>query len=319
MGTMFIDIPSRLRGVEFSRLNFLLELQEPYLARSEALLRLRRELRQAGRQLLAPDRFAPLFDPPPPTDPVARRQVQLPGPPFVLQWPDRLPQRLEAGDVLEVAATFWGEGRQRLGDFAQVMQALGPRGVHQGEGRFELIGIEAADGSGARRPLWGAGAKLGGLAPPSLEAGWYLETNLPVSDCLRLEFCQPARLLSAGRPLFRASFARLFPFILRRVTSMLQAHCGIDAGGEAPWLLARAATVQASDNHLHWQDWRCLAREEENQELGGLTGSLWLRGEALGDLFWLLALGALMNLGKGASFGAGHYLLHHQNRHQAVA
>lgn len=305
---MFIDIPSWLQAAEFSRLTFLLEFQHPYPAPPEALLRLRRELRQTGRHLLDREPFALLFDPSVAADPVARRQFQLPGPPFVLQWPDPLPHGFEAGDVLPLTVVFWGEGRQRLGDFARVVRDLGPRGLHCGEGRVELVGIEAMDAGGNRSPLWQPGERLEWLAPPALEARWYLETA-PVDVNLKLQFCTPARLLAEGRPLFRASFARLFPFILRRVTSMLHAHCGVVPTIEPRHLVARAATVEVRENRLFWHDWRALEGEGERHDLGGLSGSLSIGGEAIGELFWVLGLGALMNLGKGASFGAGRYLL----------
>ena len=60
---------------------------------------------------------------------------------------------------------------------------------------------------------------LGEIAPPVNDLRWWLETFAEV-DSIVLEFVTPARLLSHGRPLFRIDFARLFPYILRRVSSV---------------------------------------------------------------------------------------------------
>ena len=41
--------------------------------------------------------------------------------------------------------------------------------------------------------------------------------------------------------------------------------------------------------------------------LGGVIDELVVEGEDLGNFSWLLNLGALMNIGKGAAYGAGCY------------
>jgi hypothetical protein len=118
----------------------------------------------------------------------------------------------------------------------------------------------------------------------------------------------PARLLSVNRPLFRPTFQRLLPFILRRVTSLLYT-CGDFELVDAEQLLKGAAPVQERENTLAWKDWRTLDGEEEKVEIGGIKGSVVLSGEGLLDILWLLNIGSLCNVGKGASYGAGHFLL----------
>ncbi len=272
-------------------------------------MRLRRDLRQSGRQVLGRgERFTRLFDPPLAADPVARRRFQRPGPPFVILPPAKIPRQLEPGDIFPLQVIFWGEGRQFLADFIRVLEEFGPVGIHRGEGRFELLTVEGEDAAGTLGQIWRAGENPERLAPPASEAGWWLEAAVPAGP-LCLEFLTPARLITEGRPLFRASFNRLFPFILRRVTSMLHAHCGLEPVDNPRVLIGRAAEVIEVENRLAWRDWRVLEGENKRQELGGLTGHLRLGGEALDDLRWILGLGSLLNLGKGAAFAAGHYVL----------
>ena len=63
------------RTIEYSLVHFHLEFLEPYVLSLETLLRLRRDLHAAGRQVLG-DRYGSLFDPALPLDPVALRRHQ---------------------------------------------------------------------------------------------------------------------------------------------------------------------------------------------------------------------------------------------------
>ncbi|RME40677.1 MAG: hypothetical protein D6794_01805, partial [Deltaproteobacteria bacterium] len=60
---------------------------------------------------------------------------------------------------------------------------------------------------------------------------------------------------------------------------------------------------------LVWQDWRTLEGEMRSQALGGVTGRVTVPTE------WMMAAGAVIqlcrwfNVGKGAAFGAGCFLL----------
>ena len=314
---MIAEIPRELQGIDFALIRFQLEFQDSFRVGREVLLCLRRDLLQAARLALSQnasstegiDRFSALFEPPLPVDPVALRRHQRPGAPFAL-----LPEaggagEYEAGDLLDLKIAFWGVGIQSLGDFARTLRVLGRLGLHRGEGSFELAAIIAEDAAGNRSRIWRDGEDLENLAPPLCNACWWLEADLPGGGCIDMEFMTPARLLSRRKPLFHPSFEKLFPFILRRVTSMMYSHCGVELSMEAQTLLQAAARVDTPVNLLHWEDWKTLTGEEKDQDLGGVSGLLRLEGDALGEILWVLKLGSLMNIGKNAAFGAGHYRL----------
>lgn len=297
--------------VEFSLIHFHLEFQESYWLTLEALLRLRRDLQSAARQVLGErgeEGFVALFDPPLPVDPFALRRFQRPGPPFVII-PDVEQQGdYDAGDRFVLRVTFWGEGIRLLGDFARVLQGLGRLGLHRGEGLFELVAVDSEDSAGNRSPLWQEGKAMLELAPTVIDLRWWLNGFSEASSVV-LEFLTPARLLSQGRPLFKIDFRRLFPFILRRVGSMLYAHCGAEVIDDPESLLAAAALTDEMENRLRWQDWRTLVGPEQAQDLGGVIGSVRLGGEGLSEVLQILRAGTLLNVGKGASFGTGSFRL----------
>ncbi|WP_305041307.1 CRISPR system precrRNA processing endoribonuclease RAMP protein Cas6 [Geoalkalibacter sp.] len=305
---MTLAAPRALADVDFVLVDFTLEFQEAFDFDLPRLLRVRRDLRAAGLLTLGDgEAFAALFDPPLSTDPAAVKRFQRPGPSFVIHPDLALCDAYEEGDQMSLSVLFWGRGIQFLGAFAETLRALGGSGLNRGEGRFELTAMAARKPGGDQQWLWKRGRSAGPLVPPILSAAWWLESLPVLGEQACLEFVTPARLLSQGRPLFRPTFASLFPFILRRVTSMIHAHCGLEIIADPrPWQRA-AGEVLILGNELHWQDWRTLDGQAGPQELGGLVGRLRVEGESLPCLGWLLHLGSLLQLGKGASFGAGCY------------
>lgn len=304
------------RGVEFAVLHFDFEFGQNTTLTLANLLQLRRELHRSARVLFALEgseamaraRFAALFDPPLPEDPVARRRYQRPGPPFVLAVDPESARDYAAGDQWSLRVLFLGQGAQSAADLARVFQALARSGFGPGVESSELVAIQSEDPSGRRALLWREGEPLQQLTPVFCELAWWL-THWPPAQNWRLECLTPARILSGGRPLFRPTLDKLFPFILRRVTSMVHAHCGLELLGDPQPLLQAAGAVLEQENTLAWSDWRALEREDERFELGGLMGGMSLTGASLEEILPVLQVGSLLHLGKGAAFGTGHYRL----------
>ena len=307
--------PHNLDRAEYALLIFQMEAREYFDLPPLGLLRLRREfhqaidaLRESGEVRLV-DNLKQLLEPPLPVDPLLLRKVQRPAPPLVLR-PD--PERsglVEPGDWIELPVLFLGSGISAVEDFALLLQQVGRQGLVNGQGVCDLATVEVEDGSGRRSTLWNGGSLSGALTPVVNDLSWWLERQPPDWNPLKLEFLSPTRLLSGGKPLFRARFSELFPFILRRVTAMLATHCGLEPVLDPSELLTIAATVEERRNGLKWGDWRPLAAGLGGQDLGGLCGTLELSGDGLGDLLWVLQLGSLFHVGKGAPYGAGRYKL----------
>ncbi|MDX9710567.1 MAG: CRISPR system precrRNA processing endoribonuclease RAMP protein Cas6 [Trichloromonas sp.] len=293
--------------IEFVRAALVLEFREPFTFTEAVLPGLRGQLRRAARRAgLAPETFAALFDPPVSSDPYAQRRYQRPGPAFVLHPPAGLPRELAAGESLELPLLLLGRGARQLAALCRVWLALGELGLERGQGRFTLNAVLAEDLSGNRFPIW----SLASAAPLPLvvtRADWWLD-GLPSPERVRLTLHTPARLLANGRPLFRPGWENLFPFLLRRVGSMVHAHCEVELFDDPAPLFDAARRVEVLGSRLRWRDWRVLEDEEgeESRELGGVAGRLDLGGEGLAELLWLLRLASLLNLGKGASYGAGY-------------
>lgn len=305
--------PGNLGRAEYVQLVFHLEAREYFDLPPLGLLRLRREFRQAlnslsdsGRDQLV-QQLLPVFDPPLPEDLKLRQLVQRPAPPLVLR-PD--PDRcglVQPGEQLSLPVLFLGRGIAAIEAFALLLQEVGKKGLVNGQGVCDLVAIDVEDASGHASCLWSGDNFAGHLVPVVNDLGWWLTRQSHDWEQLQLTFQTPARLIHGGKPLFRSKFTDLFPFVLRRVTSMLAAHCHLETVVDAPTLIAAAARVEELDNQLHWQDWRTLDTSGGGVDLGGLKGTLHLTGSDLAELVWLLHLGGLLQIGKGAAYGAGCY------------
>ena len=304
---------SKCPGAEFSRIHFTLEFLEDFSLSLEAMLCMRAGLRSAGHRLARmaccvdseKDHAASdLLEPPLPDDPVAVRLFQKPSPFFAFRPPECLPRKISAGEHFEISATFWGKGIQQIGQLAQVLRGMGNSGFKADRGYFELMEIETEDLAGNRFSIWSDGKSFEKLAPAVNPVDLWLEQSTPCNGSLALKFLTPARLISQGKPLFQPTFSRIFPFILRRVTSMFYHSCHLELEVDHKNLIELTNFVQEKTNHLTWEDWKVSGSK---RELGGFINEVVVEGEELEKFSWLLKLGALMNIGKGAAYGAGCY------------
>lgn len=305
-------VPEQIRSIEFSCLYFILQFEEDCDVTLATILQLRREFRRV-MELLGiddrhTDRLKQLLSPPGFSDPVARRRYRHPSPGFVIRPPEGLPRHCEAGDELALPVLFLGRARIDVDLFAQVLTALGQSGLSSGMGRFALLEIDQALDSAPGRRLWTPGKSASELSVPYQDLGWWLDQRNGQSP-VRLALLTPARLLRNGKPLFRGDFQKIFPFALRRVTSMLYAWGDCEPEVDIAELLRIAGEMTVLENTLSWHDWRVLEGSPQGQEIGGLTGELVLDGAGCQSLSWVLHLLELFNLGKGAAYGAGQCLV----------
>ena len=300
------SLEKMLQRVDYTTIYYQLRFEEDFLLPAYGLLRLRRELNRLLKSGLSdngnPACFRNLLQPALPTDPVLLRRVQQPAPGFVVRIDSLQPRKFLAGELLRIPVCFFARGMTLIEPFTRLLEALGPIGLCGKAGRFQLETILADSGQSDQAELWSGG-------PFPLELTIFDLTRQTV-DCstaaVKFEMLTPGRLLKNSRPLFRADFAEIFPFILRRVTGMLAVWADLEDSFDAQHLLECASRLSETENRLSWQDWRPL---QQHEEVGGLCGSVCLSGDQLVELLPILQIGELFGIGKGAAFGAGRYRL----------
>jgi hypothetical protein len=230
-----------------------------------------------------------------------RHEDQKPAPGFVLHAAANGAKELLEGDRLQVELLLLGTAVQSLADLARCLGQLGRDGLVHGDGCFEVTALELSRAAGG----WQRPAPLdqaGGLVPELTRLDHWLDAQWPACTPLVLDFSSPVRLVAAGRVLRRPRFDQLFPFLLRRVTAMLHAWCGLEVVADPAPLLEAARRSTSRWSAASWLDWREIDCQEA---VGGLLGTLQVDGPELDAILWVLLLATLFGVGKGAAYGAG--------------
>jgi len=307
-------IPATLKEIDFCRIFYRLQLQDDVQFDLGLIPNLRSLLRAAAKQVFGPlgadglRRYQRLFDPQTSHDPVALKKYQKPSPPFVFRLQPSPRRSLQAGEEIIAEVLFWGNVIPFIDDFHACLQRVGQFGLASGGGKFEITAIFGS----------GEDGQLGSLAankPPQVSTpilislGNWLDLYLPVSSSLTLEFITPARLMVSGQPLRRPDFQDIFPFALRRVTSMLHAHAEHEPVQDVKEIFQAAGEVVVRSRKFKWRDWKKLSGPGPVGTVGGIVGTLTVQGNGLHEISWILATASLLGIGKGAAYGAGRFRL----------
>jgi hypothetical protein len=301
--SLYPDYPPCLVHGDFAIVRFGLMLQADACLTLDTLLGLRGLLRQAAREMPG-EQGVCLFDPPLSDDPVAARRFQKPAPGFVVMPDTDFLGEQMAGDMIRLEMLFLGTAVQSIGDFLPILQRLGSPDPGPSALRFQLAEVEAMCPDGRWRRLWRSSQRNTELVPVLLRIDQWLEQRWPAHLPVVLGFSTPLRLVAGGRILRRPRFDQLFPFMLRRVTSMLHYYCTLEAVDDPSPLLDAAREIEGSWTGIEWIDWREIG---DDKHLGGMTGVLRLEGAGLESLLWVILLAAQWGIGKGAAYGAGRY------------
>lgn len=309
-----LNVPDALHDVDFCRIVFWLEFRDSCQIDSDVFLTLRGLLRTAAKRIFDPlgpagqRRFRSLFDPDISHDPVALKIHQKPSPPFVIRLQPFGRHSFRPQDVMGLEVLFWGKAIPLIADFHACLDEVGRFGLVNGQGRFATKGVSGIGEDGQAQNLC-QGKRSTTFAPPLIALTRWLEDSLPSEQELLLEFQTPVRLMVRGRPLRRPDFQEIFPFALRRVTSVLYAHTDVELPQEARQYVNAAVHVSYDMRKLKWRDWKDLSGTGSIRSIGGFVGTMTVQGEGLREVGWILATASLLGIGKGAAYGAGRFRL----------
>jgi len=301
--------PVELQRVDVVKARFILDFVSPCVVKPADFLSLGRVLRVVGRQFVDSYDFAAiqqwktLFQPALSDDPVARRKFQKPAPAFVVTMPIMQQELFDAGDRLELEVLFLGTGIPLIHDFLRSLIHVGHLGLVVGEGLFEVNEVLSKASDHSEDLVWRQSDPLELLTCNVLPLDWLLQKDHITNDVV-VKYVTPTRLMVNGKPLRKPRFSQVFPFMLRRVTSMLYAHCGVEVLDDPTYLLELINDLHEVESRLHWHDWRPLAGRK-GLVVGGFMGETKLQGQALEEVYWLFAVASLLGIGKAATSGAG--------------
>jgi CRISPR-associated endoribonuclease Cas6 len=232
-------------------------------------------------------------------DPAALKRYQKPSLPFIFQVPV-LPETPNRGSVVELGLVLTGSELNFLNEYlhAVTMMLLSHRLRHKVSATLEKI--ESLDYGGTRFQLQQTGSdpSTGHLATMSL-AG-VCDSRLLPSETLSLTIISPMRLMTEGRPLREFSFPHFIRALMRRVSSMVYYSEGQESALDYKWLAERSQLVTCFSTGLQWEEW--------SGKWSGFAGKVTFTGD-LTEFHPFLLAGEYLNLGKGATFGLGRFIL----------
>jgi hypothetical protein len=305
--------PEELQHVDVVKAYFVLDFISPCQVIPADFLEVGRVLRLAGRQLLDSSDAIPvqqwktLFQPALSDDPVARRKFQKPAPAFVITMPIKQKTLFSEGDQIELEVLFLGTGIPLIPFFLRSLIHLGHQGLVAGKGRFAVAEVLSSEPDHCKSLVWSQNQPFETFTCSVQPLTWLLQTER-IANQLIVRFITPTRLMVDGKPLRRPRFTQIFPFMLRRTTSMLYAHSAIEVVDDPRFMLEQIHELNVLETKLHWHDWRSLTGGQ-GMTVGGFLGEMVLTGQTLEEVYWIFAVASLLGIGKGAPYGAGRFLL----------
>ena len=268
------------------------------------------EHQDCGRCLLRTTCAYPyVFDTPVPGDAARLRKYTAAPHPFVLLPPLERKERYEPGECLYVGWTLVGKGAQYLPYFIYAFERLGAQqGLGRGRGRFTLETVSWLPPHAEPVVIYRGAAQVlqetfrlldvRDLATPS---------DADASNRLTLHFLTPTRLVYQGSLTDTPAFHVILRTLLRRLSNLAYFHCDTELQLDFRRLIDRAKDVAIVTRRLQWHDWeRYSARQQVRMKMGGFVGHVTYAGD-LAPFLPLLRLGAMVHVGKGATFGLGKY------------
>ncbi len=245
-----------------------------------------------------------VFDTERPDDATRLRHIDRVPRPYVLVAP------AGAGDVavgqpLSFEIRLMGRAVENLAPIVAAIFRIGERGLAPTRGRLDVREIDAiVDAAGSRVPVARgnpprlAADRAGAETRPS-------RFERPFGDRVTVHFDTPARITFEGRPAREIPFHLLVRNLLRRSSSLLEFHEGIDLDLDFRQVIEDAKGVRVAESHLVKEDRvRYSTRQDRRMNLCGLHGWVTYEGD-LAPYRRLLALGEAVGVGKGTTFGLG--------------
>ncbi|GLI34300.1 CRISPR system precrRNA processing endoribonuclease RAMP protein Cas6 [Desulforhabdus amnigena] len=251
-----------------------------------------------------------LFETPPPVDAAMMRLYPSAPHPFVLEPPETKACHIPKGECLEFGLVLVGRALELLPYFVYAFISLGERGLGREHGTFALESVFSED-SGIPRMIYDMTTqKLRAGAPPVVSEHLMRRCKaLSSASKLGVEFLTPTRIKSDGHLLDGPEFHHLIRALLRRISSLSYFHCGQRLKLDYREWISRAQEIQTVEKELSWYDWeRYSTRQKQRMTLGGFIGRIAFEG-TFQSFLPLLVLGEILHVGKGATFGLGHYRL----------
>lgn len=255
--------------------------------------------------------YAYIFETAPPENSQALRKYENIPRPFILEPPLDTKTEYRPGERLSFGLVLVGRAIDYLPYFILAFQELGEIGIGKGRRPFQLDKVTAIN------PIEQVEQEI-----YRADVGKVYNHNLPVGGSTILQKAgqmQSTQVTLCYETMTRIkhenSFVRHIEFhmliraLLRRLSSMLYFHHGLEWDEDFHAIIRKAETITRTKDATRWVDWeRYSNRQDTRMRLGGVIGQVVYEGE-LSNFLPVLLLGELVHVGKAATFGMGKYTI----------
>ncbi len=228
--------------------------------------------------------------------------------PFILTPPLEEKNVYWPGEFFSLDLTLVGKGVDYLPYFVYAFERQGEKGIGKNRGFFE---VAAVSGTAPDSILYTNQEKV--LMKEAVEKNiqhFEFDSKFQSDNFLEkltLKFLTPVRIKFEERFTDKLEFHILIRNLLRRLSSLLYFHEGIEVKWDFKALIEKALTVKMLESRTSWYDWeRYSNRQETRMKLGGLIGEVTFSD--VPEVFLpFLKIGEVVHVGKNTSFGLGKY------------
>lgn len=232
-------------------------------------------------------------------DPAALKRFQKPSLPFVFQIP-LLPPSPNEGRTVELGLVLAGSALNFVSVYVAALEGMfRSPGLRRGV-PVSLIKAESAGYGGNRNLVMSPGQGVATELLATLSLQGLRESSLLPPDLVTVNIVTPMRIMAEGRPLRELSFSPFIRALFRRVSAMAYYYGGSEAGLDYKWLAEQSRLVKCAAAGLQWVEW--------GGNRSGLVGRVTFTGD-LTEYHPFLLAGEYLNVGKGATFGLGRFIL----------
>jgi hypothetical protein len=225
--------------------------------------------------------------------------------PYVIEPPAESRARYAGNDAIDFTLLLFGKANDYLPYFIYAFKEMGAIGVGRSvNGKRASFDLKRVTAGG--KVIYESGGKK--IHPgPFAEELCVGEPTFASKISLRLE--TPLRLKFENSLKVELPFHVLVRAMLRRVSSLENAH----GAGEPPLdyrgLVARAQLVVTESSSVEWFDWKRYSnRQDQAMLMGGMSGDVCYSGE-LSEFIPLINFCEKVHLGKQTTFGLGRIAL----------
>lgn len=260
--------------------------------------------------------YAYIFETAPPPGAEALRNYESIPRPFVIEPPMENRTSYAPGETLSFGLLLFGKAISYLPYFIVVFRELGAAGIGKGRNPYEIVKITACNGlSGAEQVIYRGDEQVVTNADLAVTGGDVIGAfSGPASGGqafreVTVEFLTMTRLKFDKKFVHVVEFHILLRNLLRRLSSLMYFHHGLELDLDFRGILERATEAGILSAQTSWVDWeRYSNRQEVRMNLGGVVGRVTYGG--LDTAFIpLLKLGEFVHVGKATTFGMGKYRL----------